>query len=60
MQLISKFNKGFQFLLDVNDIFSKYAWVVLLKDIKGITITNAFQGILDESRRKSVYFTTDQ
>ena len=60
MQLISKFNKGFQFLLDVNDIFSKYAWVVLLKGIKGITITNAFQEILDESRRKSMYFTTDQ
>ena len=60
MQLTSKFNKGFQFLLDVNDIFSKYAWVVLLKGIKGITITNAFQEILDESRRKSVYFTTDQ
>ena len=32
MQLISKFNKGFRFLLCVNDIFSKYAWVVALKD----------------------------
>ena len=28
MQLISKFNKGFRFLLCVIDIFSKYAWVV--------------------------------
>ena len=31
MQLISKFNKGFRFLLCVMDIFSKYAWVVPLK-----------------------------
>ena len=52
MQLISKFNKGFRFLLCVIDIFSKYAWVVPLKDKKGITITNAFQNILKESNKK--------
>ena len=33
-QLISKFNKGFRFLLCVIDIFSKYAWVVPLKEKK--------------------------
>ena len=32
MQLISKFNKGFRFLLYVIDTFNKYAWVVPLKD----------------------------
>ena len=47
MQLISMFNKGLRFLLCVIDIFSKYAWVVPLKDKKSITITNAFQKILD-------------
>ena len=52
MQLISKFNKGFRFLLCVIDIFSKYAWVVLLKDKKGVSIVNAFQKILDDSNRK--------
>ena len=52
MQLISKFNKGFRFLLCVIDIFSKYAWVVPLKDKKGISIVNAFQKILKESDRK--------
>ena len=46
MQLISKFNKGFRFLLCVVEIYSKYAWVIPLKDKKGITITNAFQKIL--------------
>ena len=45
VKLISKFNKGSRFLLCIIDIFSKYAWVVPLKDKKGITITNAFQKI---------------
>ena len=52
MQLISKFNKGICFLLCVVDIFSKYAWVIPLKDKKVITITNAFQNFLKESNRK--------
>ena len=52
MQLINKFNKGFTFLLCVFDTYRKYAWVIPLKDEKGITITNAFQKILDESNCK--------
>ena len=36
MQLISKYNKGDRFLLCVSDIYNKYAWVVLVKDIEGI------------------------
>ena len=42
MQLMSKFNKEFRFLLCAIDIFSKYAWLIPLKDRKGITGTNAF------------------
>ena len=38
MQLISKLNKEFRFLLCVIDIFSKYTWVVLLKDKNGVSI----------------------
>ena len=49
MQLISRFNKGFRFLLCVINIFSKYAWVVPLKDKKVISIVNAFQKILYKS-----------
>ena len=49
MQLRSKFNKGFRFLLCFIDIFSKYAWVVPLKDRKGVSIVNAFQSILKNS-----------
>ena len=52
MQLLSKFNKGIRFLLCVIDIFRKYAWVVSLKDKKGATIVNAFQKILDDSKRE--------
>ena len=52
MQLLSKFKKGFRFLLCVIDIFSKYALVIPLKDKKGISIVNAFQKIIDDSKRK--------
>ena len=52
MQLISKFNKGFRFLSCVIDIYSKYNWVVPLKDKKGVSIVNAFQSILKKSNRK--------
>ena len=50
MQLTNKFNKGFKFLLCFIDIYSKYAWVVLLKDKKGVSIVNAFQSILKKLR----------
>ena len=52
MQLISKFNKVFRFLLYVIDIYSNYAWFIPLKDKKRITMANSFQNILDESKRK--------
>ena len=52
MQLLSKFNKGFRFLLCVIDIYSKYAWIIPLKDRKGVSIVDAFQKILDDSKRK--------
>ena len=52
MQLLSKCNKGIRFLLCVIDIFSKYAWVVPLKDKKGISIVKAFQSILKQSNSR--------
>ena len=52
MQLIGTFNKGFRFLLCLIDIFSKYAWVVPLKDKKSVNMVDAFQKILDDSNRK--------
>ena len=52
MQLISKCYNGICFSLCVIDVFSKYTWIIPLKDKKGFTITNDFQYNLDESNRK--------
>ena len=51
MESIRKFNKEFWFSLCVVDNYSKYACVVPLKDKTGITTTNVFRKILDESYR---------
>ena len=60
MQLISKFDKGIRFLLCAFDIFSKYAWVIPLKDKKVVTIFNAFKSILNDSKRKPNKTWVDQ
>ena len=52
MQLISKFNKRIRLLLCVIDTYNKYAWVIPLKDKKGVTIVSAFQNVLNDSMRK--------
>ena len=60
MQLISKFDKGIRFLLCAFNIFSKYAWVIPLKDKKVVTIFNAFKSILNDSKRKPNKTWVDQ
>ena len=60
MKLISRFNKGFRFLLCVIDIYSKCACVIPLKDRKGTTIINAFYKALNEKKKRTsnkIYFT---
>ena len=52
IQLISKLNKGFRFSLCVIDIYSKYTWVISLKDKSVITITNTFRKVLNKFSRK--------
>ena len=52
MQSLSKYNKGIKYLLCAIDLFSKYAWVIPIKDKKGVSIVDAFQNILKESIRK--------
>ena len=52
MQLISKYNKGIRYLLCDIDLFSKYTFVVPLKDRKEMSVVNAFQIVLDSSKRK--------
>ena len=43
MQSLSKYNKGIKYLLCAIDLFSKYAWVVPIKDKKGTSIVYAFK-----------------
>ena len=51
MQSLSRYNKGIKYLLCVIDLFSKYAWVIPLKDKKGTSIVNAFQKIISKERK---------
>ena len=46
MQPLSKYNKGIKYLFCAIDLFSKYAWVVPIKDKKGTSIVNSFQKII--------------
>ena len=50
MQSLSKYNKVIKYLLYEIDLFSKYGWVVLLQDKRGITVVNAFQKIISKGR----------
>ena len=53
MQLLSEYSKGIKYLLCAIDLFSNYAWVVPLKDKRGITIVNAFQKIVSKGHKPS-------
>ena len=48
MQLLSKYIKGIKYLLYTIDLFSKYAWVIPIKDIKSTSIVSAFKKIISE------------
>ena len=49
-----RFNKGYKFLLTCKficiDVFSKFAWVIPLKNRSGESLVNGFQSILDTGR----------
>ena len=52
MKSLNRKNKGIKYLLCAIDLYSKYAFVVPLKDKKGISIVNAFDKIIKQSNRK--------
>ena len=60
MQSLSRKNKGIKYLLCAIDLFSKYAFVIQLKDKKGISIVNAFNKIIKQSNRKPNKVWVDQ
>ena len=51
IQSLSKYNKGVKYLLCAIDLFSKYVWVIPLKDKRGTSIVNAFQKIILKGRK---------
>ena len=59
MQQFSKWNKGYGYILMVLDLFSKYGWIIPLKDKKGETVAGAFKTIFKEGR-KPQYLWTDK
>ena len=48
---LNKYNKRIKYLLCAVDLFSKYPWIVSLKDKRGITLVNAFQKIISKGRK---------
>ena len=51
MQSLSKYNNGNKYLLCAIDLFSKYVWLVPLKDKQGTSIVNALKKIISEGRK---------
>ena len=60
MQSLSRKIKGIKYLLCVIDLYSKYAFVIPLKDEKGISIVNAYNKIIKQSSRKPNKIWVDQ
>ena len=51
MQSLSRYNKGIKYLLCAIDLFSKYAWVIPIKDKKSTSIVNVFKKIISEEKK---------
>ena len=60
MQSLSRKNKGIKYILCDIDLYSKYAFLIPLKDKKGISIVNAFNEIIKQSNRKPNKIWVDQ
>ena len=60
IQKYSKWNKGIKYLMMVIDVFSKYGWIVPLKDKKTESVSSAFDLIFKKSKRKPEKLWTDK
>ena len=60
VQSLSGKNKGIKYLLCAIDLYTKYAFVIRLKDKKGISIVNAFNKIIKQCERKPNKIWVDQ
>ena len=55
MQKLSKWNRGYKYLLMVLDLFSKYGWIVPLKTKTGLEVSKAFESILEKNKPKMLW-----
>jgi len=60
MQEWSKDNKGYRYMLNVIDVFSKFAWSRPLKDKTGLTVLYALKEIIAKSGRKPSHIWVDK
>ena len=56
MQSLSRKNKGIKYLLCAIDLYRKYAFVIPLKDKKGISIVNAFDKIINNLEENQINY----
>ena len=55
MKAFEDYNDGYTFLLLVIDIFSKYGWIVPLKNKKGKTVAEALENIFEERKPEKLW-----
>ena len=60
MQSLTRYDKGFKYLLCAIDLFSKYTLVIPIKDKKSTSINNAFKKIISKGQRKPNKIWVDQ
>ena len=60
MQDVSEQNNGFRYMMNIIDVFSKFAWSVPLKDKRGDTVTEAFKKVVKSSDRLPKFLWVDQ
>jgi transposase InsO family protein len=60
MQEWSKQNNGYRYLLNIVDVYSKFAWSIPLLDKKSNTVLEAFKNVVKSSGRKPRHLWVDE
>ena len=55
MQAFAKFNRGFKYLLAAIDVFSKYGWLIPLKDKTGKSVASVIKTIFEERQPEKMW-----
>lgn len=60
LQSLQSHNDQFRYLMCVIDVFSKYAWVLPIRDKTGHTLTQSLKSVLKSSGRKPLAIQSDK